>query len=190
MKRDYDTLFPVSENLYRTISLYLELKKKKKGEVLKPFGSVEILSRYICEGFIGVYYDFQGDPVLKYVLNPTDTAFDIQSYFSQQKSTIEIRALSDAVFFEFHKDSEIQVVSKFPEFARLGILINHRIQDRLAQQMAILRMDFKHGYHAFIQFYPGIEKHLKYSDWAGLFQCGIRTVSRVLNELKESNHEG
>ncbi|QYH38956.1 Crp/Fnr family transcriptional regulator [Algoriphagus sp. NBT04N3] len=184
MKEDYDSILPVSEDLYRSISLFLDLKRRKRGEVLKPSGSVETLSRYICEGYVGIYYPQKEELHLRYVLSPTDTVFDMHSYLSEEKSLVEIRALTDILFFEFPKEAEIQVVSQFPEFAQLGILINHRIQQRLDRQNAILRMDFKEGYPAFLQSHPGIEFYLKNWDWASLFQCSLRTVSRVLNSRK------
>lgn len=184
MKQDYDSILPVSEDLYRSISLFLDLKRRKRGEVLKPSGSVETLSRYICEGYVGIYYPQKEEMHLRYVLSPTDTVFDMHSYLSEEKSLVEIRALTDILFFEFPKEAEIKVVSEFPEFAQLGILINHRIQQRLDRQNAILRMDFKDGYPAFLQSHPGIGFYLKNWDWASLFQCSLRTVSRVLNSRK------
>ncbi|MBE9170944.1 Crp/Fnr family transcriptional regulator [Pleurocapsales cyanobacterium LEGE 06147] len=184
MKQDYDSLFPVSEELYRLISLYLEFKKKKKGDILKRSGSVETCSRYIIEGYVGIYYLQDEELQLRYVLRPTDTVFDMLSYVSEEKSCIEIRALTEVLFFEFHKDAEIEVVKRYPEFAQLGILINHRIQQRLAQQNAILGMDFKEGYPEFVQLFPRIELFLKNWQWASLFQCSPRTISRFLNKRK------
>lgn len=188
MKEEFDKLFPVSESLYKSLSLFLNLRKLQKGEILKSFNEIENKSRYICEGFVGVYKkeilakSKIEESQLKYVLQDTDNAFDMVSYSSSTLTRVEIKAISEVVFFEFSKEGEREIILRYPEFAQLGILINHRIQERFTKQTIILRKPFKIAYSLFLERYPGIEKYLKYEDWSGLFGISERTVCRVISE--------
>jgi len=183
MKADYDQLVPVSDGLYKSLSLHLEFKKAKKGELLKRVGEVEKCSRYICYGFVGTYSMAEGVPVLQNIFQATDAVFDAHSYITAEKTNTEIRVISETAYFEFSKIDETWVVGKFPEFAKLGIEINHRIQQRKDMQNAILRLGFRKGYSLFCKLIPGIQDCLHYQDWVHLFNSSERTVSRVLNQI-------
>ncbi len=187
MKEDYDQLLFISEESYKRLSLHLEFRKVKKGKPLKHSGEPEICSRYICQGFVGIYFQIDGDSVLQNIFQGSDTVFDSISYTEEKVTNTEIKAISDVAFFEFPKIRENQVVENFPEFANLGIMINHRIQKRKDEQNAILRLGIKRGYPLLCQLYPGIDQYLHYQDWAELFNTSERTVSRVLSELNRSD---
>lgn len=183
MKQDYDHLAPVSEELYRSLSLHLEFKKAKKGTLLKRSGEVEKCSRYICYGLVGTYLVVDGIPIIQNISQETDAVFDVHSYTLGVNTDTEIKAISDMAFFEFPKIKEKLVVESFPEFATLGIEINHRIQQRKDKQNAILRLNFRKGYPLLCEYIPGIREILHYQDWSQLFNTSERTVSRVINEL-------
>ncbi|RIW13109.1 Crp/Fnr family transcriptional regulator [Algoriphagus lacus] len=189
MKQDYDSLHPVSEELYHLLSRHLIVRRYRKGDVIKPVYQEERASRYICRGHVGVYFEQSQGLALGYVGRETDTVFDMVSYSGELKSNIEIRAISEVVILEFPKENEQLVVKRYPDFAQLGILINHRIQERMSQQMTILRSPMLEGYPKFCQLFPGIEDLLHYQDWADLFATSTRTVGRVFTELAKGNHE-
>lgn len=183
MKADYDQLVTVSDELYRSLSLHLEFRKVKKGEFLKRVGEIEKCSRYLCYGLVGMYSVIDGLPVLQNIFQETDAVFDAHSYTTMVKSNIEIRAISETGYFEFSKAKEMLVVENFPEFAKLGIEINHRIQQRKDKQNAILRLGLRKGYPLLCELIPGLQEFLHHQDWADLFNSSERTVSRVLHEL-------
>lgn len=183
MKEDYDQLLFVSDDLYRSLSLHLEFKKAKKGVVLKRAGDIEKCSRYLCNGLVGTYKVMDGALSLKNIYQKTDAVFDAESYTFGIKTTLEIKAISDVTYFEFPKIKEMLVVESFPDFAKLGIEINHRIQQRKDKQNEILRLGLRQGYALFCKLIPEAQNFLHNQDWAQLFNSSERTVSRVLNEL-------
>lgn len=184
MKEDYDPLVPDLKLDYSKVELYLDLRKRRKEEILKDTSGVETCSRYICEGFIGLFYDSEKGPVLSEIFQATDVAFDFQSYLKGEKTENYIKCLSDVVYFELSIKSEMALIQNYPDFAKLGLKINHRLLRRLDQRSRIKVMGITKGYREFVEFMPGVELHLSQSKIASYFSCSERTVREVQHALK------
>ncbi|WP_139229094.1 cyclic nucleotide-binding domain-containing protein [Algoriphagus aquimarinus] len=184
MKEDCDPLVPDLILDYTKVDLFLNLRKGKKGEVLKDTSSVETCSRYICEGFIGLFYDSEKGPVLSEIFQATDVAFDFHSYLTGERTQDYIKCLSDVVYYELSKKSEMTLIQNHPDFAKLGFQINHRMLKRLYQRSRIKAMGITKGYKQFVEYLPGIELHLSQSKIASYFFCSERSVREVQHALK------
>lgn len=184
MKADYDPLVPDLILDYSKVELYLDLRKRKKDEVLKDTSSIETCSRYICEGFIGLFYDSEKGPILSEIFQATDVAFDFQSYLNHGKTQNYIKCLSDVVYYELTKKSEMNLIQNYPEFAKLGSQVNHRMLKRLELRSRIKVMGISKGYKQFVEYLPGIELHLSQAKIASYFSCSERTVREVQHALK------
>ncbi|WP_133553988.1 Crp/Fnr family transcriptional regulator [Algoriphagus boseongensis] len=182
LKRDFNHLMLLSDDFYGSLSRYLFLKRKKKGEVIKALGQKGSYSRYLCKGLIGVYKIEKETEYLLYVFKETDLIHDWISYACCKKSSIEIKAISEVLYLEFSLLDLKCMLAKHPEIIHLLLLLNHRIQVRIYQQVDILRKGIKEGLPFFCKAYSGIELHLSYQDWASLFSSSIRTVGRVLSK--------
>ena len=184
MKEDYDPLVPDLKLDYSKLDLHLDLRKRKKDDILKDTSGIETCSRYICEGFIGLFYDSEKGPVLSEIFQPTDVAFDFQSYLKDDKTQNYIKCLSDVVYYELTKKSEMTLIQNHPEFAKLGLKINHRLLKRLQLRSRIKVMGITKGYREFLDYMPGIELHLSQAKIASYFSCSERTVREVQHALK------
>lgn len=184
MKADYDPLVPDLKLDYSKVELYLDLKKRKKDEVLKDTSSIETCSRYICEGFLGLFYDTEKGPVLSEIFQATDVGFDFQSYLNHGKTQNYIKCLSDVVYYELSKKSEMTLIQNHPEFAKLGLAINHRLLKRLVLRSRIKAMGISKGYKQFLEYLPGIALHLSQAKIASYFSCSERTVREVQHALQ------
>ena len=183
IKDDHDPLVPDLKFDYSKLDLYLDLRKRKKDEVLKDTSSIETCSRYICEGFIGLFYDTEKGPVLSEIFQATDVAFDFQSYLKGEKSQNYVKCLSDVVYYELTKKSEMTLIQNHPEFAKLGLAINHRLLKRLDLRSRIKAKGISKGYKRFLEYMPGIELHLSQAKIASYFSCSERTVREVQHAL-------
>lgn len=183
MKEDYDPLVLDLNLDYSKLDLYLDLRKRKKDEVLKDTSSIETCSRYIFEGFIGLFFDSENGPVLSEIFQPTDVVFDFQSYLKGEKSQNYIKCLSDVVYYELTKKSEMTLIQNHPEFAKLGLAINHRLLKRLDLRSRIKAMGISKGYKRFLEYMPGIDLHLSQAKIASYFSCSERTVREVQHAL-------
>ena len=183
MKEDYDPLVPDLNLDYSKLDLYLDLRKRKKDEVLKDTSSIETCSRYIFEGFIGLFFDSENGPVLSEIFQATDVAFDFQSYLRGEKSQNYMKCLSDVVYYELTKKSEMTLIQNHPEFAKLGLAINHRLLKRLDLRSRIKAKGISKGYKRFLEYMPGIELHLSQAKIASYFSCSERTVREVQHAL-------
>lgn len=185
MREDYDNLVPGLNLDYEKLKLYMYLRRGKKGMVLKEAHSIETCSRYVCDGYLGLFVQKEEGEVLKEIFKVTDVAFDFKSYWRNKKTKSYLSCLSDVTYFEVSKKSEHDLVKTFPEFVDLGLAINHRLQDRLVKRSSIKNMGIHKGYKKFLQEFPGIQALLSQSRIASYFNCTARTVRSVQKKFKE-----
>lgn len=185
MKQDYDQLNPGLSLDYQKLKLYMYLRKGKKGMILKESNAIELCSRYICEGYMGLMKQTEEVEVLKEIFNQSDVAFDFKSYWKEKKTKSYLICLTDVVYFEVSKKSESDLIKNFPEFTRLGLAINHRLLERLSRRSSIKGMGIHKGYKKFLQIFPGIDQILSQNKIASYFGCTARTVRSVQKEFRD-----
>ena len=187
MKEDYKPLISDLKLDFNKLELFLNLRKGKKDEILKNTIDIEICSRYICEGFIGLFSDSEKGPVLSEIFQATDVAFDFPSYLWGEKTENYMMCLSDVVYFELSKANEMILIQKYPEFAKLGLRINHRLLKRVLMRSRIKVMGISKAYQDFVEYMPGIEDHLSQAKIASYFSCSERTVREVQHAFKSGH---
>ena len=103
---DVRQLIELPEEDFRLVFPKLELKRLKRGSVLKKSGESDIVSRYLCSGFIGSYLLGKEKSALYSLYRATDTVFDAPSFRTGIPSDSMLKCISDVVFYEFTIDSE------------------------------------------------------------------------------------
>ncbi|WPR77689.1 hypothetical protein [Algoriphagus sp. NG3] len=184
MKEDLDQLVSGLDACYDKIKLYGDFKKAQKNKVLKPIQEVEKSSRYIMEGFVGLFYDTEKGPVLAEIFQATDLAFDVNSYLKEKKTDQYIQCLSDVVYFELSKELEQLLLRHFPDLQQLAIKVNQRMSKRLILRNRIKRMEKEDAYREFLDYMPGIEEHLSQAKIASYFSCSPRTMRIIQQKIK------
>jgi|GEM_PF-3141016 len=184
MKADYDQLVDGLDASYLKLELYVNLRKAKKKDILKGTTSVETCSRYLCEGFVGLFLAGEDRTVLTEIFMATDVVFDSESYLNASKTDYYLKCLSDVIYFELSKKAELQLIDNHPEFVKLGLAINHRLISRLAERSRIKNLGISKGYPAFIKAMPGIGELLTQAELASYFNCTDRTVRSIVREYK------
>ncbi|MBN7816262.1 Crp/Fnr family transcriptional regulator [Algoriphagus pacificus] len=185
---DYNSIRRFSAESYETVFQKLILRKVSRGEILKKVDMVDIKSRYICEGYLGLFREGKSGFQLFRIFGKSDTAFDEQSFRSNTPSNSIIRALSDTVYLGFTLESEIELLSNKPEFYALALEVTHRINKRHLEQEAIKAKKFKDGFPLLLKKFPGIGQYLKNQDLADFFNCSISTVERLKYSIM-NDHE-
>lgn len=184
MKEDYGKLVPGLSLDFEKLKFYMYLKKAKKGTILKQSGTVEICSRYICEGYTCRMKAKESEDRVKEIFKETDVACDFKSYWKGKKTKSYLICLTDVVYFELSKKSELELVRLFPEFTSLGLAINHRLLERLAKRSSMKVNGIHKSYGKFLETFPGIDEVLSQSKIASYFGCTDRTVRSVQKEYK------
>lgn len=175
---DFNSIKRFSDESYETVYQKLTLWKVSRGQVLKKVDMVDDKSRYICEGFVGLFQEGHNGFKLFRIFGPSDVAFDEQSFRSNSSSKTLLRALSETVFLEFSLEAENDLLSKKPEFYSLALEVAHLINKRHVEQQAIKAIKFKAGFPLLLKKFPGIGQYLKNQDLADFFNCSISTVER------------
>ncbi|MDI1323182.1 MAG: hypothetical protein PSV36_10565 [Algoriphagus sp.] len=188
MWEDYHQIIPLSLEIYEDVFRSLILKKIKKGIIIKQPGTADGVSRYLCEGFIGEYVYVNGEYVLEQIFQPTDTVFDDSSFYPQIKTDVFLKALSDVVFLEFSKESELMVIKKSRELNRLSHFVIHRLTERKSNLNRIRLKRLEKGYPDLLKEYPGVETVLTQSDIASFFASSVRSVARLQAKLKKEDN--
>lgn len=134
---DYNSIRKFSDESYETIFQKLTLRRVSRGEVLKKVDMVDIKSRYICEGYLGLFHEGKSGYKLFRIFGPSDVAFDEQSFRTNTPSKTILRALSDTVYLGFTLEAETELLSNKPEFYSLALEVAHRINKRHVEQEAI-----------------------------------------------------
>ena len=176
---DYNSIRKFSDESYEAVFQKLTLRKVYRGEILKKVNTVDIKSRYICKGYLGLFQERKSGFQLSVIFGESDSAFDEQSFRTNTASNSIIRALSDTIYLGFTLEAEIELLSKKPEFYSLALEVAHRINRRHAEQQAIKDRKFKDGFPLLLKKFPGIAQYLKNQELADFFNCSISTVERL-----------
>ncbi len=186
---DYNRIRKFSDESYEAVFQRLILRKVSRGEILKKLDTVDIKSRYICEGYLGLYHEEKERNMLFSVFGKSDVAFDDLSFRSNTPSKTMLKVLSDTVYLGFTLDAETELLSKKPEFYSLALEVAHRINKRNVEQQEIKKRKFQVGFPLLLQKYPGLGQYLKNQELADFFNCSISTVERYKYAIM-NNHEG
>ena len=189
MWEDYNRIIPLSIELYGDVFQSLIIKKLKRGSIIKQPGTADEVSRYLIEGFIGEYITFKNGLILDQIFQRTDTVFDDSSFLSQIQTNIFLKALSDVIFLEFPKETELMVMKKSKELNHLFHFVLHRLTERKSNLNRIRLKKLEGGYPDLIRDYVGIDQVLTQADIASFFVTSVRSVARYQAILKKKGHE-
>lgn len=178
MIADYEQLVHVPKESYALVIPRLRLVQKQRGELLKKEGTVDRLSRYICEGFIGYYRATPSGLMLFAIYQPSDTVFDLDSYRSGEPSDAQIKAISNVTYLEFSIDSEQDLVAKDANLMRLALAVNQRVIQRQARVLEICKMGFEIGYPILMKEFKGLAVEISNPDLGSFFNYSVRSVIR------------
>lgn len=184
MITDYDQLLKLPKEAYRLVVPHLVQVSLKRNTVVKTSGKPDLVSRYLCKGFLGMYHPFGERMVLMSIFKSSDTVFDEFSYRSGLASGTLIKSISEVVFLEFTLEAEEILLKFHPEFSLLAHRVAHRISERKTKVYAIAKMGLEEGYGVLMKEFQGLEAEITNSDLASFFGVHTRTVERWKHGLK------
>jgi hypothetical protein len=180
---DYDRLIKIPRESYDLVIPILKLVTKQRGECIKAAGDVDVLSRYICDGFIGYYNQTNDKKYLFAIYQPSDTVFDFDSYRTGIPSQNELISISKVTYLEFPIEAENEVINKDLNLMRLALLVNQRISNRQSRVHEISKMEPEIGYPILLREFKGIGMALTVPQFASFFHVSERTINRVKRAL-------
>ena len=183
---DVRQLIDLPEEDFSLIFPKLELKRMKRGLVLKDSGKPDVVSRYLCEGFIGSYTLLEAKYSLSVIYRATDTVFDDRSFRSGIPSDSLLKCISDVVFYEFTLDSERDVLGRQPRLVTLAHKISLRINERNSTVFELSKKGLEKGYEELMLFFPGLETEITNGDLGDFFRVSRRTVERFKHDFKNA----
>lgn len=178
MIADYEQLLHLPKESYDLVIPRLRLVQKPRGEFLKKEGSVDSVSRYICQGFLGYYRTTPSGPSLFAIYQTSDTVFDLDSYRTQKPSDSQIKAISPVTYLEFSFDSEQDLITKDTYLMRLALAVNQRVTQRQARVLEISKMGFDNGYPILMKQFNGLAGEISNADLGSFFNLSVRSVIR------------
>ncbi|REG77517.1 cyclic nucleotide-binding domain-containing protein [Algoriphagus antarcticus] len=187
--RDYDQLLKLPCEAYEWVLPHLKQINLKRGTVIKKSGSVDMASRYLCEGFIGSYKPIGERLMLSAIYKLSDTVFDESSFRTGIASNTVLKTISKVIFMEFPQEVEINLLDTHASLASLAHKVAHRIMERNARVYQISKLGLSHGYEVLMKEFPGLEAEITNSDLASFFGVHNRTVERWKHNLKRHDHE-
>ena len=182
MKEDYDNLFKIKLQDYVKLFDYLTIKSYRKGEVIKSHEEIETVSRYIFTGEIALYEYRSKKLLCRRIYNPKETACDFESYWSELKSNLILKAFTDVTVAELSKKKEFEVIEDIPSFSKLALLINHRNAKIDAQWKRLHWMDKEEAYDT-LRKLCSVFGLIPVMDISTMLNIPIRTVYRLRNKL-------
>ncbi|MBC6365754.1 Crp/Fnr family transcriptional regulator [Algoriphagus sp. AK58] len=184
---DYNSIRPFSEEAYRAVFQKLLFRRLPKNFVLKKSNKSDDRSRYICEGYVGMFhYSEENENRLVLLYGPTDTVFDEQSFRKKIPSSFSLKTLSPTILFEFPIEAEQALLVQNPEFAFLALEVAHRINYRNFEQSIIKAKKFETGFPMLLKRFPGIDQILKNRELADYFGVSLSTVERYKRNYYKS----
>jgi hypothetical protein len=189
MMEDYNNIKFFSENEYQSVLRRIVFRKYPKNYILKNKNEPDNFSRYICNGYIGLFDGTINRNKLKLIFGPTDTVFDKKGFRESKPTPIIIKTLSETMLFEFSKASEMALFEMNKDFCLLALEVSHRITLRTFEQSELKRLGLKNGVSSLAKKYPGIEKILKNQDLADYFNTSLRTIERHKAKIFQSKSQ-
>lgn len=183
---DVRQLLDLPEEDFSLIFPKLELRHMKRGRVLKDSGEPDVVSRYLCDGFIGSYTLHEAKHSLSVLYRATDTVFDDRSFRTGIPSESLLKCISDVVFYEFTLDSERDVLGRQPRLVTLAHKISLRINERNTIVFEISKKGLEKGYEELMLLFPGLETEITNEDLGNFFRVSRRTVERFKHEFKNA----
>lgn len=185
MISDYDSLMKVPRESYNLVIPSLKLVTKRRGELIKGEGEIDVSSRYICQGFIGYYNQTKDKKYLFALYQSTDTVFDLDSYRTATPSQNELIAISEVTFLEFPIEAENEAIRRDSNLLKLALLVNQRIASRQSRVHEISKMDPEIGYPILLEEFKGIGMALTIEQLASFFHVSVRTINRMKQTLNQ-----
>ncbi|PZX59349.1 CRP-like cAMP-binding protein [Algoriphagus ratkowskyi] len=183
---DVRQLLDLPEEDFSLIFPKMELKRMKRGRVLKGSGESDVVSRYLVEGFIGAYSLINTKHSLSVIFKTTDTVFDDRSFRTGIPSDSILKCISDVAFYEFTLDSERDVLGRQPRLVTLAHKISLRINERNSTVFELSKKGLENGYEDLMMFFPGLETEITNGDLGDFFRISRRTVERFKHDFKNA----
>lgn len=189
LMEDYNSITQIKEEDYNQVFEKLIFRKLAKNQILKQSSKIDDRSRYICEGFVGLYEVEDTRDRLYLIFGPTDTAFDPESFKKEKASRLILKTISPTYLFEFTEASEQLLLTQSPEFIELAHAVNIRIRERLINQLKIKNLKLTDGYPKLIEIFPKIQQHIKNQELADFFSVSLSSVERHKSQIFKSKSD-
>tara|TARA_Y100000588_G_C14094840_1_gene856113 strand:+ start:298 stop:900 length:603 start_codon:yes stop_codon:yes gene_type:complete len=164
-----------------------ELVKLVKGQHFIRQGEIENRIAFICEGYLRYYYiTFSGDDVTKHFAFENDFAASYASLIYQKPTAYNIVAEEDCVLLVMYHDAYKENINTYRKWERVARLYTENIYNlKEIREAALLLMDAKDRYVAFIEQYPNAESRMKQKHIATYLGIHPVSLSRIKKDLKK-----
>lgn len=182
----FNQLMTISEEELSELFLRIHQKSIKRGILIKNSGEADIISRFLCTGFIGLYTDKESEPNLEYIFGKEDMVRDYHSYYYGDRKDYYLKAITEVVFLEMSVSDQKIMLDTHPNLVALnGKMMNLLIQ-RWSEVSGLRILGLKNGYPRLLKILPGIGSFLDRSELATFFNCSTSKVARWKKEFGKS----
>ena len=178
-------LMPVTEGELNSIFPYIHQKKFKSGAIITSIGELDIHSRFICKGFIGLYKETDTEANLENIFGEEDMAREFHSYYSGERKNYFLKSISETIVLEISKIDQERILDKDSKMA----ILTNKVMDFIIQRRSIVTglriLDLSSGYEELLKVFPGIGIYLTRNDLASFFNCSVSKVARWRRDLSK-----
>ncbi|MCH7409922.1 hypothetical protein MM239_10995 [Belliella sp. DSM 111904] len=135
---------------------FMILQICKKNEVLKSTNEVELNSRIIVKGYIGLFQKVKNKFICRQIYVPGSIACDFNSYSNSAKTDLKIMALTECVFGALKKSDEEQILKFNPSLAILAVKINQSCNIYLDKWMSFKSIPNNRKLNELRKSYPNL----------------------------------
>lgn len=175
----------ISEEELAAVFPHIDQESSKRGEVLKQAGEVDVRSRFLCEGFIGLYAEVGGKSDLEHIFGVGDIVREFHSFYEGVKANYSLRAITDVVYLQMHISDQKNILSQNSQLA----LLNSKMMDYVIQKRSkitgIRILGLYLGYDELLKALPGIGICLSRKELADFFNCSTSKVARWRRDTKQ-----
>lgn len=179
----FNQLMTISEEDLSQVFPLIHQKSIKRGTIIKNPGEVDINSRFLCTGFIGLYKDKEGVPNLEHIFGKGDVVREYHSYYSGKRMDYYLKSITEVVFLEMSISDQKTMLDAHPILVELNGKMMHFVIRRRSEVSGVRILGLKNGYPELLRVLPGIGSFLDRKDLAGFFNCSTSKVARWKKEL-------
>lgn len=154
----------------------------KKNYLLVREGQYANKAYFIVQGVARAFYMKDGKDISDWFAFDNDFICAVNSFFSNEPSTLNIELLEDSFVIEITKENFIKLSNQYPEIDRLN---KHVITETMLRlQRRIVSMQFETAqqkYDNLLEIWPGITQKISLTHIASFLGISLETLSRVRN---------
>lgn len=172
----------VSTQAFERVGEFLEIGTAKRKATIRHAGTVEIESRFLVEGMVGMYY--MGN--LSRLYFPGDVFMDFESYQTQVPSKYRFKSFGEAVYISLSYLNEALLLKEIPEFTDFSKSQIAKVRYADVEWYAFTQMNYRDKIRVIEEKFPSFKYDLTNKEKASLLGVSYATAARIKKETYEA----